>query len=36
MEIVQEKDGNQEQDQMDYVATAGEKLGKQNSTYIKS
>ncbi len=36
MEIVQEKDRNQEQDQMDYVATAGEKLGKENSTHIKS
>jgi hypothetical protein len=36
MEIVQEKDGTQEHDQMDYVATAGEKLGKENSAYIKS
>ena len=31
MDVVKDKDGNREHDQMDYVASAGEKLGKENS-----
>ena len=31
MDVINDKEGIQEHDQMDYVASAGEKLGKENS-----